>query len=195
MTKSAFSLKAIAAAMALCALPAPLAAQATLPCLTPSEAQAIVSVTLPDIISGTTTKCGPVNGTASFLATSGRALADRYRPTALAQWPNARPALRKLAGPDAGPLMDLMSDENLRSFSSTLVTTAVLKSIDARQCSDIDRVMRAVAPLPPENMSMLVGILLEIMGRPKAQAAVAKTKSPINICPASNGSGQPVTTK
>lgn len=182
------------AVVTLASLPAPLAAQTALPCLTPGEAQAIISVTLPDIISGATTKCGPVNGATSFLSSNGRNLAERYRPTAMTAWPAARPALKKLAGPD-GSLLDMMSDENLRLFSSTLVATAVLKSIDPRQCGDIDRIMRAVAPLPPENMSMLVGILLEIMARPKAQAAVAKTKSPINICPASTGSGQPVATK
>ena len=188
------SLKACAAALMFCALPAPLAAQTALPCLTPAEAQAIISVTLPDIIAGTSSKCAPLIGSASFLGSSGRAMADRYRPNALTAWPIARPALRKMAGPDAS-LLDMMSDENLRLFSSTLVATAVVKSINPQQCSDIDRIMRAVAPLPPENMSMLVGILLEIMARPKAQAAVAKAKPPINICPASSGSGQMVTTK
>lgn len=182
------------AAVVLIALPLPAAAQPSLPCLTPSEAQAIISLTLPDIIAGTAAKCGPVNGATSFLANSGNALADRYRPSALSALPVARPALRKLVGGD-GTVLDLMSDENLRFISSNLAATAVLKSIEPQQCGDIDRIMRAVAPLPPENMSMLVGILLEIIARPKAQAAVAKAKSPINICPAPAAAGQVVTTK
>jgi hypothetical protein len=55
--------------------------------------------------------------------------------------------------------------------------------------------MKATSPLPPENMSMLVGIMLEIMARPTAQAAIASAKPPLNICPASKNSGQAVTAK
>lgn len=173
---------------------APLAAQAPLPCLTPKEAQAIIAFGLPDIVRGVTNKCAPVLGPTAFLAQSGKALADRYQPTANAAWPMARPAIAKLAQDNAA-LFDLMSDEALRPFSSALMTTAIVKTIEPRQCSDIDRVIRVVAPLSPENMSMLVGILLEIMSRPKAQAAVAKAKSPLNICPAPSGTGQNVTAK
>jgi hypothetical protein len=162
--------------------------------LTPREAQAVVTFTLPDTISGLASKCGPVLGSGSYLAQSGNDIAARYRPAASASWPQARTAIRKIAGDNAA-LVDLMSDEALKSISAGLATTAVLKQIDPSSCSDVDRILRAVAPLPPENMSMLVGILLEISSRPKAQAAVAKAKSPFNICPAPSGTGQPVTTK
>lgn len=182
------------AAFLMAACPIAATAQSTQPCLTPAEAQAIVSFTLPDIIDGATQKCADVLGPASFLAQSGQDMANRYRPTSDAAWPQARPGIRKFAG-DKAVLVDLISDKTFKSVSAGLATTAVLKRLEPGFCADLDRIMEAVAPLPPENMSMLVGILLEIASRPKAQAAVAKAKSPFNICPAPTGSGHPVTTK
>ena len=184
----------LSACLLALALPSSVLAQSTLPCLTPREAQAMVSFTLPDIITGLGQKCGAVLGPTSFLAQSGKEMADRYRPLAAAAWPQARPGLRKLAGENAA-MLDLMPDETLKFFSAGLAATAVIKQVDPAACSDVDRILRAVAPLPPENMSMLVGILLEISSRPKAQAAVAKAKSPFNICPAPSCAGQPVATK
>ncbi|MFM7027721.1 MAG: hypothetical protein ACKOXK_03465 [Chakrabartia sp.] len=183
---------------ALMSLPCTVAAQMPaadrLPCLTPGEGQAILAFTLPDIVAGLSRKCGPALGSTSYMSQSGLNLAERYRPQSNAAWSQARPALRKLAG-ETAVFADMMSDEVFKGVASGVATTAVLKEVQPAQCRDIDRILRAVAPLPPENMSMLVGILLEIASRPTAQAAVAKAKSPFNICPAPSGAGQMVTTK
>lgn len=185
---------ALMAAFLATACPVAATAQSAPTCLTPAEAQAIVSFTLPDLIAGAAQKCADVLGSGSFLAQSGMEMANRYRATADAAWPKARSGIRKFAGDKAG-FFDLMPDKTLKSVSAGLATTAVLKRVEPRICGDLDRIMQAVAPLPPENMSLLIGILLEIASRPKAQAAVAKAKSPFNICPGPSGSGQSVTTK
>lgn len=184
------SLLAVSAAL----LPIQAIAQTARPCLTPREAQALISFALPDVLAGITTKCAPVAGATSYLAMGGKTLSEKYRPASALAWPSARPAIRKLAGPDA-QFLDVLPDDALKGLSGTLAATAIVKEIKPEQCADADRLVRAVAPLPPENMSMLVGIMLEIISRPKAQAAVAKAKSPLNICPAPSGPAQPVTTK
>ncbi len=175
-------------------LPAQALAQSTRPCLTPKEGQALITFALPDVVTGITDKCAPVAGPSSFLATSGRTLASSYRATSNAAWPVARPAIRKLAG-ENGQLLDLMSDDALKSFAGAFAATAVVKQISPERCNDIDRIMKVTAPLPPENMSMLVGIMLEFLARPTAQAAIASARPPLNICPASKNSGQPVIAK
>jgi hypothetical protein len=175
-------------------LPAQAFAQSARPCLTPKEGQALITFALPDVVIGITDKCGPVTGTSSFLATSGRALASSYRATSNAAWPVARPAIRKLAG-ENGQLLDLMPDDALKSFAGAFAATAVVKQISPDRCNDIDRVMKVASPLPPENMSMLVGIMLEFLARPTAQAAIATAKPPLNICPATKISGQAATAK
>jgi len=175
-------------------LPAQALAQSPRPCLTPKEGQALISFALPDVIIGITSKCAPVTGPSSFLATSGRALASTYRSASNAAWPTARPAILKQVG-EGGDLLGLMPDEAFKSFAGAFATTAVLKELRPERCTDIDRVLMATSPLPPENMSMLVGIMLEILARPTAQAAIATTKPPLNICPASKNSGQAATAK
>ncbi len=163
-------------------------------CITPRDAQALISFALPEVINGVAAKCAPLNGPSSFLAASGKTLAERYRPASEAAWPLAKPVIRQLAGAQAG-LIDLLPDESLKSFSASFAATGVVREIKPERCGDIDRVMRVVAPLPPENMSMLVGIMLEILSRPTAQAAIASRKMPLNLCPAPTGAGQNVTTK
>ena len=153
-----------------------------------------MSFALPDIITSVSSKCAPSIGPDGYLTRSGKDLADRYRVAAAPSWPAAKTALRKFVGPEV-EFLDNMPDEALKGFFGAGVSTAIVKDIKPEQCGDIDRVMRLLAPLPAENMSQLVGILLEIGARPKAQAAAAKAKAPFSICPATGGSGKPVTTK
>lgn len=184
----------MAAAAAAFALPATATAQTAKQCLTPKEAQGLVSFALPDIITSVSNKCAPSIGPDGYLTRSGKDLADRYRVAAAPSWPAAKTALRKFVGPEV-EFLDNMPDEALKGFFGAGVSTAIVKDIKPEQCGDIDRVLKLLAPLPAENMSQLVGILLEIGSRPKAQAAAAKAKAPFSICPAAGGSGKPVTTK
>lgn len=185
---------ALAVAAVAVAIPAAATAQTAKQCLTPKEAQGLISFALPDIITSISSKCAPTLGPDGYLTRSGKDMADRYRAAAVPSWPSAKLALRKFVGSEI-EFMDAMPDEALKGFFGAGVSTAIVKDVKPDQCNDIDRVMRLLAPLPPENMSQLVGIVLEIGARPKAQAAAAKTNAPFSICPAPSGSGKPVTTK
>ena len=184
----------LAAAALAFAIPAVATAQTAKQCLTPKEAQGLISFALPDTITSLSSKCAPSLGPDGYLTRSGKDLSDRYRTAAVPSWPSAKLALRKFVDSDSD-FMNAIPDEALKGFFGAAVSTAIVKDVKPEQCGDIDRVMKLLAPLPPENMSQLVGILLEIGARPKAQAAAAKTKAPFSICPAAGGSGKPVTTK
>ena len=185
--------KAVAAA-ALMAVPNMATAQIAKQCLTPREAQSLISFALPDIITSVSSKCTPTLGSEGYLTRSGKDLSDRYRAAAGPSWPMAKTALKKYVETDPS-LLDSMPDDALKGFFGAGVATAIVKDIRPEQCGDIDRIVKLLAPLPAENMSQLVGIVLEIGARPKAQAAAQKAKVPFSICPAAGGSGKPVTTK
>jgi hypothetical protein len=176
------------------ALPAMATAQTAKQCLTPKEAQGLVSFALPDIITSVTTKCTPTLGTDGYLSRSGTELASRYRAAAMTSWPTAKLAVRKFMDTDLS-ILDNLPDDALKGFLGAGISTAVVKDIKPAQCGDIDRIAKVLAPLPPENMSQLVGIVLELSSRPPAQAAVAKAKAPFSICPQAAGTGKPATTK
>lgn len=180
------------AAVAAC-LPALAIAQSAKQCLTPKEAQGLITFALPDVITGVANKCSPSLPPKSYLSTNGADLAARYRAATAPNWPVAKQAMRKFIELDSD-MMAALPDDALKGFFGAGVSTAIVKEIKLEQCGDIDRLMQVVAPLPPENMSALVGILLEISTRPKAQALQNKSKMPFNICAAS-GSGAPVNTK
>lgn len=180
------------------ALPAAATAQTAKQCLTPKEAQGLVSFALPEIITSVSSKCAPSLGPDGYLTRSGADLASRYRVAAKASWPAAKLAMRKFMDVDAD-FMNNLPDEALKGFFGAGVSTAVVKDVNPAQCGDIDRIVKVLAPLPPENMSQLVGIVLELTARPPAQAAVAKaaakTNAPFSICPQATGNGKQVTTK
>lgn len=176
------------------ALPTMATAQTAKQCLTPKEAQGLVSFALPDIITSISTKCAPSLGPDSYLSRSGADLAGRHRVVAETSWPSAKLAVRKFMDTDV-TFLNSLSDDVLKGMLTAGISTAIVKDVKTTQCRDINRIVQVLAPLPAENMSQLVGIVLELSSRPPAQAAVAKTKAPFSICPAAGGAGKPVTTK
>ncbi len=176
------------------AMPTLATAQTASQCLTAKEAHGLISFALPDIITSVSNKCAPTLGPDGYLSRSGKNLASRYRPSAATSWPTAKLAMRKFMDADTS-FLDNLPDDALKGFLAAGISTAVVKDIKPAKCGDIDRIARVLAPLPAENMSQLVGIVLELSARPPAQAAVAKTKAPFSICPQAAGAGKPITTK
>lgn len=184
---------ALAAASIIVSFPALAIAQTAKQCLTPKEAQGLISFVLPDVIAGVASKCAPSLSPKSYLSTNGAELAARYRVAAAPNWPAAKQAMRKIIELDKD-MMAALPDEALKGFFGAGVSTAIVKDIEPPQCSDIDRVLQVIDPLPAESMTALAGILLEFSARPKAQALQKKSNMPFTICPAP-GSGAPVNTK
>ncbi len=171
----------IIAALTAVALPTAAIAQGNGACLTPNEAQSLLSVALPDIVTSMVEKCGPTLPASAYLNRSSTDLIARYRTSANASWPAAKRAIGKLAGGDTGMLASL-PDEALKGFFTAGISTAVAKDIKPDSCSSIDRGIKALAPLPPENTADLIGLLIEMDS--KRKGAGGKGKAPFNICPA-----------
>lgn len=169
-------LRSIAALLALAA-PASAAIAAPQACLTPVEAQALITSMLPDALQTVATKCRPSLPADALLVRSGDALIARYKPVADAAFKTARPAFSRLAG---GEVLDNLDDETMRKLFAAGVAGEITKGLKPQTCMDVDRVLLALEPLPPENMSMLIGTVLELTSRdPKG----SKKTGPFDICP------------
>jgi hypothetical protein len=183
----------VPAALAALALPTQSIAQKASECLSPAEAQSLLVVALPDIVSAVTDKCKAVVGPKAYLARSGADLVARYRASGSESWPAARKAISKMVGAEA-KLLEALPDEAMRGFFSAGVTTAVAGDIKPETCGDIDRGISALAPLPPENIASLIGLILEMDSRRKSKDG-AKAKGPLNICPAPTAGSTVAATK
>lgn len=145
-------------------------------CLAPAEAQALLTSFLPDIIRSLADTCRPSLPADAFLVRSGGALADRYAPEARTAWRTGRIAAAKIAGDD--DLFRKLDDETARKVFAAGVSGEIAKDVKAKDCATVDRVLYALEPLPPANMSMLIGTLMEAVGRDNKPG---KGKFP--ICP------------
>ncbi len=168
---------------AMCALPGQAVAQQAAPCLTLTEARSMVQVILPDIVSGLADKCKATTGASSFLSRSGGQMADRLRPAANTAWPAGKAVFIKLAGPQ-GAVLSQVPDETARTLFSAGIGAGISGSIKPETCPLVDRALSALSPLPPENMTELITLLLE--------AGMASNRSggrgaPFSLCPASGG--------
>lgn len=170
----------LAAALTVVALPSGAIAQNSAKCLSPAEAQSLITVALPDIIGSIVDKCRPALPAGSFVARSGADLLAKYKAGATTAWPSAKKALLKMVDVDAA-MMNSLPDEALKGFFSAGVTQGVTRDVKAESCGDVDRVAAALAPLPPENTASLVTMFIEMDARRKA-APGTPAKSPIPIC-------------
>ncbi len=160
-------------------LPATAVAQTEMKCITAAEAQNLISFALPDILSGVINQCKPQLASSAFMITSGPSLLARYQASADVAWPNAKIAMMKMIGDDA--LLSSVPDQVIKGLLAAGIASGVGKDIKPKDCGTIDRVAEALAPLPPQNASNLIGVFLEMQNnKPKTGS-----KAPaLNICPA-----------
>lgn len=154
-------------AMGLTALPG-LARAAEPPCLTPREFTALSSYAMPSIITGTVQRCSAALPADAYLKRSGAALASRYASGKLAAWPGAKDAFIKLSGgmnSDAVSLFQALPDDKLQPMVDTLVEGMIGQQIPAERCTTIDRAVRLLAPLPPQNTAELIALALGLGSR------------------------------
>lgn len=160
-------------------LPATAVAQTEMKCITATEAQNLISFALPDILSGVINQCKPQLAPSAFMMTSGPSLVARYQEKADVAWPNAKIAMMKMIGDDA--LLSSVPDQVIKGLLTAGIASSVGKDIKPKDCVTIDRVAEALAPLPPQNASNLIGVFLEMQSnKPKTGS-----KAPVlNICSA-----------
>lgn len=154
------------AVLAALSIPANLHAQAQTQaaCMTEAEATALFSYALPEMLNTVANKCAKTLPASSFLASKGTALVASYRSSVATDWPLAKAAFLKSAGPDdsdGARILAEMPDDALKALVGTALNVVVGSDIKPANCPKIDSIVAALAPLPISNISSL---LVSIMG-------------------------------
>lgn len=168
------TMKAIPAAALLAALPAQ--ALAAKPCLSPAEAQGLVTFALPGAVEALGARCRPLLPPASLLGGRSAELAARYRAASEAAWPVARAGFTKMTDP---LLMGILGDKAAKEMIANAVSSGLAGELKARDCATVDRVLTAIEPLPPRNVADLVAVVMEL----GAREAAKEEETPFTICP------------
>ena len=143
------------------------AAAAEAECLAPAEVRALATFAMPSVLTGLIDHCAPEVGASGFMSTQGRGLVASYAAHKDAAWPVARKAFFRLAGSksdssEATDMMAKMPDAALQPFVEGMIGGMIGSKLKPGQCAVADRMMRLLAPLPPENTSELLGTILEL---------------------------------
>ncbi len=155
-TRKLAKLRLLGSLAALCACPA-IAAPKEAPCLTRSEARALMDFALPEVLSGVTDKCVARLPATSFLATHGKQLAETYRKAAEPNWPAAKAVFMKIGGGhDDAKIFAAAPDDALKAMMAAGLGVGLASKVDANQCSEINDLTEALAPLPPSNLSSII---------------------------------------
>jgi hypothetical protein len=129
-------------------------------CISEAEGAAIMAVLMPDLISGLGDKCGAHLPAGAYLLLSGKALAGRYKVLADQRWPTAKLAFGRMAG---NPEMaDKLPDEFFRPMLGSMVGSELIKGVTPQDCPSANRIVASLAPLPPENVALLIGAIITL---------------------------------
>jgi hypothetical protein len=124
------------------------------PCLTPVEAQALITTLTPPMVRGFAGACSDALPAGAYLRINADGLARRYEATAVASKPAAASALSKISGEKITP-------ETFDAFANMLVGELVSKGVKPDVCTKVDRVAALLDPLPPANLSGFLVTILE----------------------------------
>lgn len=171
---------ALFAALLLAVAPG-LAQAAEPPCLSAGEFASLAGYTMPSIISGTTQRCATALAPGAYLRSSGGELSARYARRKAGEWPGARAAFLKFAAssPETARVFQAMPDESLQKVVDAMVEGMVSQQIPLERCTAIDRIVRLLSPLPPENTAELIAITVGL-GAKSGGGKLGK----IGVCPA-----------
>lgn len=144
-----------ALAAAAFAMPAQ-AVAAEAQCLAPAEVRALTTFAMPSVLTGLIDHCGPEVGAGGFMTTQGRGLVASYAARKDAAWPTARKAFFRLAASKGGAdetsdMLAKMPDAALQPFVEGMIGGMIGSKLKPGQCAIADKMMRLLAPLPPEK--------------------------------------------
>ncbi|HKX78757.1 MAG TPA: hypothetical protein VJM34_09585 [Novosphingobium sp.] len=164
----------------------PAVAQSAEPCLTPAEFSALAGYAMPSVIAGATKRCAATLNGQSYLGKQGPALATRYAAHKDTSWPMARTAFLKFTSNGdnkADAILTGLPDTTLQQMLDGVVEGMVAQEIPLKDCSTIDKFVRLLAPLPPENTAELISLAVGLTSASDKSGKNGKV-SKLNICPA-----------
>ncbi len=138
-----------------------IASAAEPPCLTPAEFTSVATYGLPSVIKGAGARCAATLPTDAFLRTKAGALSDRYAQKKAEAWPGAKGVFLKMStatNPQAADLIKSLPDTSLQPMVDGLVEGLVGQQLPTERCGIVDRLVRLLAPLPPESTAELIAL-------------------------------------
>lgn len=154
-------LKNMIALMTSMSLASAAAAQESKNCVSEAEAAAIFAAMMPDMIGGLRDQCKAHLPGDSYLMRNADLLIARYKPLADQRWPAAKLAFGKIAGEEE--MTQKMPDQFLRPLIGSTVGAELFKNVKPADCAGASKIVQNLAPLPPENVSGLIGAVLTMV--------------------------------
>ena len=155
--------KIMATAAASMALITANVAAAQQQCLTEREVAHMLIYTTPLAIDAARVKCAGTLAEDGFLISKSGKLRSKYAALQDETWPKAKSAMVKFAGSGEGAqelkAIASLPDASLRPFADALATQKLSESIKVKDCKNIERGMRLIAPLSPRDTGALIGFL------------------------------------
>lgn len=162
-------LAAVAAAAGLAVQPTLASAQQ--PCVSQAEIGAIAIYSTPSVIEAVRLRCGTELSQQGYLARRGEALGQRYAALQPRVWPKAKSGIIKWLGGrqgagQSGQNLDTIAalpDNAVRPLVDALIVQEVAAKIDTRNCSRIEWVIEAMAPIDPEIAGGVLGAVVGLV--------------------------------
>jgi hypothetical protein len=139
-------------------------------CITERELSNLAIYAVPSLVEGVRGKCAPSLSPNGFLATRGDGFAAKYAALQAETWPGAKSAMTKFAAPKAkGEAADSLAmlaglpDDAVRPLVDALIAQKIGEEVKIKDCVNIERGMRLLAPLDPRDSGALVGFVLAIV--------------------------------
>ncbi|HYC94466.1 MAG TPA: hypothetical protein VEB39_02080 [Sphingomicrobium sp.] len=132
-------------------------------CVTEAESAAIMAAMMPDLIDGLRKKCSAHLPTNAYLSQRSTELVARYRVLADQRWPTAKLAFGRMTGEPG--IADKLPDEFFRPMLGAMVGDALVKDVKPHECEGANRIVESLAPLPPENVAVLIAAIMTLADR------------------------------
>lgn len=156
----------------------------TTDCISMDEMGAGARFLMPVLVQGVASKCVPVLGPGSYLATTSEVLTQRFAPL---DGDDAKLAalIEKV---DKDGAMKGLDIPTIKAVSRVKIPEAVIRDLKPNSCPTIDKILALLDPLPSENMISIVTLIArEVETDNKRKAALKDKGAPAQktqFCPA-----------
>ncbi|MET0179662.1 MAG: hypothetical protein ABW194_04155 [Novosphingobium sp.] len=136
-------------------------------CVSEAELRGMVAFAMPSAIEGVVNNCSPHLVADGFLRRNGADMVAGYAAGKATAWPLARIAFLKLAAEkdrDSVEMVEKMPDTALQPFVEAIIAGLVGAKLKPAQCVLADKMLRLLAPLPPENTVELLSTIVALAG-------------------------------
>lgn len=144
----------LAAAAALCALPAQAIAQPKGPkCLTRPELRTAIAYLMPTLVNAAVERCRPSLASNAYLVARGSSLVERYRAAGTGSDRDVTALIQRFVPLPGGKASQGTAAKGLIDAA---IGFAIQSEIKDKDCADISQSMAFLDPLPAANMAGLI---------------------------------------